>query len=61
MDIAARKLGMLEFDRHRGRPVDLLARQRLLAEMKSLEEQIAEAEQVIPLEQRRDMEDDPTS
>lgn len=41
MDLAARKLGYLEFDLFRGRSVDEGARAALLSELARLEEQIA--------------------
>ena len=41
MDGAAKKLGYLVFDEHRGRPTDDKARQQLLDDLAGLEEQMA--------------------
>ena len=42
MDIAARKLGYIEFERYRARPVDAVGRQRVLDEMKVLDDQLVQ-------------------
>ena len=41
MNAAAKKLGYLVFDEHRGRPTDDEARQRLLDDLAGLEEDLA--------------------
>jgi hypothetical protein len=40
MDVAARKLGYVEFERYRDRPVDVVGRQRVLDEMRLLDDQL---------------------
>lgn len=42
MDVVARKLGYIEFERCRNRPVDIVGRQRVLDEMKLLDDQLAQ-------------------
>jgi hypothetical protein len=42
MDVAARKLGYLEFERYRGRPLDEVGHRRVLSEMESYDEQLAQ-------------------
>jgi hypothetical protein len=40
MDVAARKLGYLEFERYRGRGLDEVAHRRVLDEMEALDNQL---------------------
>ena len=40
MDVAARKLGYVEFERYRDRSVDVVGRQRVLDEMKLIDDQL---------------------
>jgi hypothetical protein len=42
MDVAARKLGYVEFERYRERPVDVVGRQRVLDEMRLLDDQLTQ-------------------
>jgi hypothetical protein len=42
MDVAARKLGYLEFERYRDRPMDAVGRRRVLDEMTLLDDQLAQ-------------------
>ncbi len=55
MDAAARKVGYMELDRYRGRPVDDSARAELIYQMAGLEDQIA-ASQAAPAEETKTAE-----